>query len=121
MTVLPDEFARKNLAGHRSATYHCETAMRNLRALLVPVALVLLAACAPSGNPVPASELAQGAPAGFLLGLWHGAILFVTFVISLFSDAVGIYEANNTGWPYNLGYVLGVMIAFGGGGAGAKR
>jgi hypothetical protein len=89
--------------------------------MLMLLALVALAACAPSGNPVPASDLAQGLPAGFLLGLWHGAILFFTFIGSLFTDTVGIYEAHNTGWPYNLGYVLGVMIAFGGGGAGAKR
>jgi hypothetical protein len=60
-------------------------------------------------------------PAGFWMGLWHGLISLVAFVISLFNDAVTIYEVNNTGWPYNLGYILGVMIIFGGGSKGTCK
>lgn len=49
------------------------------------------------------------------MGLWHGFIALVTFVISLFNDNVTIYEVNNVGKLYNLGFILGVMIFFGGG------
>ncbi len=43
-------------------------------------------------------------------------------MVSLFSDSVGVYEVHNTGWPYNLGYLFGVMMFFGGGGgAGSPR
>jgi hypothetical protein len=49
-------------------------------------------------------------PAGFWAGLWHGLILVVTFVISLFNDSVTIYEAHNSGGWYNFGFVLGVLI-----------
>jgi len=60
-------------------------------------------------------------PAGFWMGMWHGAITVVSFIISLFNDSVTIYESNNTGWPYNLGYVLGILIIFGGGSKGTCR
>jgi hypothetical protein len=55
------------------------------------------------------------APAGFFAGLWHGIILVIAFVVSLFSDTVQIYEPNNAGHLYDLGFVLGAMGALGGG------
>ena len=54
-------------------------------------------------------------PAGFWAGLWHGLICVITFVISLFSDNVKIYEVNNIGRWYDLGFILGACIALGGG------
>ena len=54
-------------------------------------------------------------PAGFFAGLWHGVILVIAFVVSLFSDSVSIYESNNCGHLYDLGFVLGAMGALGGG------
>jgi hypothetical protein len=53
---------------------------------------------------------------GFLLGLWHGFILLFTFIGSLFSDIEVYSFPNNGGW-YNFGFLLGVMIFFGGGGS----
>ena len=44
-----------------------------------------------------------------------------SFVVSLFSVSVGVYEVHNTGWSYNLGYLIGLMMALGGSGAGARR
>ena len=79
--------------------------------------IFLLAACAPGANP----EVGVGDPAGFLLGLWHGFIAPVTFVISLFTDNVNLYEVNNSGNWYDFGFVLGAGILFGGGGLGARR
>jgi hypothetical protein len=76
--------------------------------LFLLMATFLLTSCAP-GN-VRFDEVT----AGFWAGLWHGLISLVTFIISLFNDQVGIYEVNNSGWPYNLGFILGVMIFFGG-------
>lgn len=46
-------------------------------------------------------------PAGFWAGLWHGIILPITFIISLFNPKVNIYETNNTGKGYNFGFILG--------------
>jgi hypothetical protein len=61
-------------------------------------------------------------PAGFWAGLWHGLICVITFIISLFSDSVRMYEVNNTGGWYDFGFILGACIALGGGGgAGWKK
>jgi hypothetical protein len=83
--------------------------------------LSLVAGCAPHAVEAGQPPAAGDSPAGFWKGLWHGLIIFFTFVISLFSDSVGIYEMNNTGNLYNLGYLLGVMIIFGGSGGGACK
>jgi hypothetical protein len=60
---------------------------------------------------------AEGAedPAGFFSGLWHGMISFITLIVSFFNSNVNIYEVHNAGWPYNIGFILGVMLAYGGG------
>ena len=57
----------------------------------------------------------DAAPAGFWAGLWHGMILPITFLVSLFKPEVGIYETNNSGGWYNFGFFLGVASAFGSG------
>ncbi|HZL03859.1 MAG TPA: hypothetical protein VFE45_00315 [Coriobacteriia bacterium] len=80
--------------------------------------VLLLASCAPGPN----SAVGTGERvAGFWLGLWHGAIALVTFVISLFNHNVNIYEVNNNGGWYNFGFILGIMIFWGGGSGGAAR
>jgi hypothetical protein len=54
-------------------------------------------------------------PAGFWAGLWHGLISPITFLVSLFSPNVRIYETNNRGRWYDFGFIVGVSGAFGGG------
>ena len=77
-------------------------------ALGVIVLLLFSVSCAP-GN-VRFEEKA----AGFWAGLWHGLICVVTFIISLFTDSVHMYEVNNSGNWYNLGFLLGAAVALGG-------
>jgi hypothetical protein len=92
--------------------------------LIIAILLVvlLLAGCAASANPNVGTANPQGGPIpGFLLGLWHGFISPVTFIISLFSKTVGIYEVYNNGNWYNLGFVLGCAVIYGGGVLGAGR
>ena len=55
--------------------------------------------------------------AGFWAGLWHGLISPVTFIVSLFSPNVRIYEVNNSGRWYDFGFIIGISCAFGGGGS----
>jgi len=83
--------------------------------------LVTLAGCAPGPNDLAKSPDEEGEVAGFWLGLWHGIIAPITFIGSLFSDSVNVYEVHNNGGWYNLGFLLGVSIIFGGGGGGAAR
>ena len=89
-------------------------------AVLGAAALLALAlgGCAAGANPA----LDTGPdPAGFWLGLWHGFILPVTFIVSLFTDDVSIYEVQNSGNWYDFGYVLGLSMVLGGGGGGSAR
>lgn len=85
------------------------------RVILFFLLVLLVTSCAP-GN-----EKFDVDPAGFWMGLWHGAITLVSFIISLFNDNVTIYEINNTGKLYNLGYILGILIIYGGGSKSSCR
>ena len=75
--------------------------------LLAALALLLLAGCAASPNAAANTPSADGTTAGFWLGFWHGLILPIAFLVSLFKSSVGVYELHNNGGWYNAGYVLG--------------
>ncbi len=85
------------------------------------LAMLLLVGCAAGTNPTVDVLDTAGKSAGFWSGLWHGVISPVTFMISLFSDNVNVYEVYNSGNWYDFGFMLGVSIIFGGGARGAKR
>jgi hypothetical protein len=87
-------------------------------ALLIAAALVL-AGCAAGPNDV--ATVGTTDTAGFWLGLWHGVISPVTFVISLFSSGVNVYEVHNNGNWYNFGFMLGIAIIFSGGAGSGRR
>ena len=78
--------------------------------LFIILLTIIVSSCAP-GN-----EKFDLAPAGFFMGLWHGFIAFFSFIISLFTDLVNIYEINNNGSWYNFGFIIGISAFFGGGG-----
>jgi len=85
------------------------------------IALLVLTGCAAGPNTQRSVADSSGHVAGFWLGLWHGIIAPITFIISLFRDRVNVYEVHNNGNWYNLGFVLGAGILFGGGAAGRRR
>jgi hypothetical protein len=92
------------------------------KAILIIMAVVLvigLASCAAGPNEMVDTANEKGKVAGFLRGLWHGFIALFTFIISLFTDKVNVYEVHNTGGWYDFGFILGVMIFFGGSSRGA--
>lgn len=81
--------------------------------------VVLVSGCAQTDQAI-GTPGADGV-AGFWPGLWHGLILPVSFIISLFKDDVGIYEIHNNGNWYNFGFVLGTSWIFGSVLASKKR
>jgi hypothetical protein len=98
--------------------------MSNVSCLLLGVlVLALLAGCAPGPNSLARTPDAKGEVPGFWRGLWNGVIAPITFVISLFTEKVRMYEVHNNGGWYDFGFLLGAMIAFGGsaGGTAARR
>jgi hypothetical protein len=86
--------------------------MSRLRLVLVLALSVALAACANQAS----SGVAPGAP-GFLLGLWHGFIFPIAWVLSLFVSDVAIYAVPNNGGWYDFGYFLGIVVF----GVGARK
>jgi hypothetical protein len=86
-----------------------------LRTLIALAALALLTACAATQAPDAVAH-ADTTP-GFLLGLWHGFIFPVAWLVSLFADKVAIYAVPNNGGWYDFGYFLGVVVF----GVGARK
>ncbi|SDO71188.1 hypothetical protein SAMN04515671_1787 [Nakamurella panacisegetis] len=76
--------------------------------VLIAVTL-LLTGCAAGPNTAAGPS---GQPAGFWLGLWHGFIAPVTFLVSLFNSHVNIYEVHNSGNWYNFGFMIGLSVIF---------
>ena len=72
--------------------------------------VLLLTSC--TAGDVQFTEQSQ---AGFLYGLWHGVISFITLIIHIFNDGIMVYETNNTGGWYDFGFLLGVTSIWGGG------
>jgi hypothetical protein len=95
--------------------------MRRIGYALAFVGLLLVVGCAAGPNGLANVPNAGGEVAGFWLGLWHGMISPITFIISLFKDTVHLYEVHNSGAMYNLGFVLGAGSLGGGSGAAAGR
>lgn len=92
--------------------------MRRTALLIAVVVLgLVLGGCAPGENPAVTGD----GGAGFWLGLWHGIIAPLTFLISLFTDGVNVYEVNNSGNWYDFGFVIGAGILFGGGSGGTRK
>jgi hypothetical protein len=95
--------------------------MRSKRIVwILVIAALVLSACAAGANPELGTAAIDGDVAGLWLGLWHGVIAPVTFIISLFTDNVNLYEVHNNGNWYDFGFVLGAGILLGGG-SGARR
>lgn len=79
--------------------------------LLVSIPFLLLLTSCAAGDV----QFTQDNPAGFLYGLWHGVIAFISLIIHIFNENVSVYEVNNTGGWYDLGFLLGVICIWGGG------
>ena len=84
-----------------------------MKRLTILAAALMLAACAATQD---SAAVAPQAP-GFLLGLWHGFIFPVAWVVSLFTDQVAVYAVPNNGGWYDFGYFLGIVVF----GVGARR
>jgi hypothetical protein len=89
--------------------------------LVILLGLTLLAGCAAGPNALQNTPDNEEEVAGFWMGLWHGVIAPVTFIISLFNKTISVYEVHNNGGWYNFGFLLGIGALTGGGGSGAAR
>jgi hypothetical protein len=76
--------------------------------LLLPFPLVI-SGCFPGNN-----NFAPDSPAGFFTGVWHGWIAPISIIAGFFNDNIRVYELNNTGWWYDLGFYMAIISGFGG-------
>ena len=74
---------------------------------------LLLAACAAT----QAGAAVQPQAPGFLLGVWHGFIFPIAWIVSLFMPEVSVYAVPNNGGWYDFGYFIGVVFL----GVGARH
>jgi hypothetical protein len=84
------------------------------RLLLLTLLVVAFSGCAHQ----PPSTL-PGVP-GFFHGLLHGFLILVSLVGSIFTD-VRIYAFPNSGFTYDLGFLIGAAAVLGGSGHSARR
>jgi hypothetical protein len=79
---------------------------RTIRLSALFVAMLALAACAAH----QASTAVQPQAPGFLLGVWHGFIFPIAWIVSLFVRDVSIYAVPNNGGWYDFGYFIGIVF-----------
>ncbi len=77
--------------------------------VLLLIILILLSSCIPGDG-----KHTKAKPAGFLWGIWHGWIAPLSLIIGIFDGDIRIFESNNTGWWYGLGFYMAILGGFGG-------
>lgn len=77
--------------------------------VVLMLASLLLCSCAWS------EQFKEGAKkANLIHGIWHGWIAPFSLVLSIFGDGIRMYESNNTGWSYDIGFYMAIIGGFGG-------
>ena len=89
--------------------------MRNARLLALAALTLALAACA--ATQTDAAVATTATTPGFWLGVWHGFIFPVAFLVSLFVPDVAVYAVPNNGGWYDFGYFVGIVFI----GVGARK
>ena len=84
-----------------------------MRLAAIVLTAFLLSACAATQA---GTAVAPAAP-GFWLGVWHGFIFPVAWIVSLFVESVSVYAVPNNGGWYDFGYFVGIVFL----GVGARK
>ena len=82
---------------------------KQLICILVLIVLIALAGCVPGDG-----KHTEANPAGFFWGIWHGWIAPISLIWGLFNSDIRLYEPQNTGWWYDVGFYIAVISGFGG-------
>ncbi|MFH0838279.1 MAG: hypothetical protein V1880_03375 [Patescibacteria group bacterium] len=82
--------------------------MKNNAKIFILIALIslILTGCTFAGD---SSALTSGTP-GFLMGIWHGFVAPYTLIVRFFLD-IKMYAVPNSGFTYDLGFLLGIIGA----------
>lgn len=78
---------------------------QTFRRVALGTAAIVMTGCFASQTHAP--TLSAIVP-GFWMGLWHGIIAPISFIVSLFSDHIRIYASPNSGRWYDFGFMIGI-------------
>jgi len=84
-----------------------------IRRMAVVVALLAVALLFSSCLPGDGKNSVEK-PANFLMGIWHGWIAPLSMIVGIFNGNIRVYEVNNSGWWYDLGFYMAIISGFGG-------
>jgi hypothetical protein len=73
------------------------------------IAMTVLSGCADAYHIEPCLQPAEHTY-GFWGGVWHGMIMWPSFIGSLFYSDIAVYAVNNNGAWYNFGFVGGLSL-----------
>jgi hypothetical protein len=73
------------------------------------IAMTVLSGCADAYYIEPCLQPAEHTY-GFWGGVWHGMIMWLSFIGSLFYSDIAVYAVNNNGAWYNFGFVGGLSL-----------
>ena len=76
------------------------------RIVAIIIATLVLSGCTFAGD---SSSLTAGTP-GFLMGIWHGILAPYTLIVRFFLE-IKMYAATNSGFGYDLGFLIGIVGA----------
>jgi hypothetical protein len=84
--------------------------------LFKTLALIIVAFFLASGifTNYAGHEYWQTDRAGIFAGIIHGILAPLMLVVAIFTD-YGVYELNNIGWFYDLGFIMGILFTWSGG------
>jgi len=88
--------------------------MKNKNTYMLLIASTILLSLNSCADTVSPDQIASMKPVGFLHGLFHGAILPIAWVVSLFSESTAIYATYNNGGWYDWGFITGITCTIGG-------
>lgn len=77
--------------------------MRKAAWFVLVSVLVICSGCAVQD---PGAVLSHGP--GFWVGLWHGFVAPWALIGHLFNKSIAVYQIGNSGYLYDLGFVLGL-------------
>jgi len=79
--------------------------MKKVNYVVLFILVLFVSSCADSEV---VTSCINGYTYGFWSGIWHGMIAPFSFIGSLIWEDIAMYAPNNTGWWYDLGFILGI-------------
>ncbi|MEG0979678.1 MAG: hypothetical protein RR911_06920 [Oscillospiraceae bacterium] len=86
--------------------------MKTRKSQIIAIVVLVFLFCFAMAGCMP-QDVPSTDTAGFFSGVWHGWIAPISLIASIFTDA-RIYETNNNGFFYDLGFYMAIISGFGG-------